>query len=538
MPTRLVDVGAAGTNRHVRLCESSGIPTGTPYVTLSHSWGLKQFFCLRKENQVSLGSKIPISKLRKVFRHAIRLTRSIGIRYLWIDSLCIIQDSEADWTREAAMMSAVYANGICNLAATGFVDGAKGLFASREASLLQPILVDIDDDIYFEEDLAFHRGQYLLVEADAWKEDIEEAPLNQRGWVMQERMLSPRSLHFGTRQLFWECYETEACEAFPAGLPRQMLRVNAKKLLSALSSPGSLDNSSLSHPMTRAAAKYSMLLKSRTRWSEIVDAYTKKCLTQRSDKLVAIAGLAAVIRDNLRSRYLAGMWEDDLINQLTWSVLPSQIRPRPRAYRCPSWSWASVDSRVSMAHWRTHDDRSTALANISQAEVKPAGLDDLGTIKDGFLTITGRLGVMRLYQSGEFVPREYKFTIIDSWLDDSISLDAIDTEYPHIGKERLQAFRVIEAVPDSFDLAFSLDDNLVCFFMPIAFHGSVNGLAARVVGLLLLPTGLSPGEFRRIGMFAAYLKDSIAKVKDPLGTIGPSNYRSKTGEDTYTICIR
>jgi hypothetical protein len=282
MPTRLVDVGAAGTNRHVRLCESSGIPTGTPYVTLSHSWGLKQFFCLRKENQVSLGSKIPISKLRKVFRHAIRLTRSIGIRYLWIDSLCIIQDSEADWTREAAMMSAVYANGTCNLAATGFVDGAKGLFASREPSLLQPILVDIDDDIYFEEDLAFHRGQYLLVEADAWKEDIEEAPLNQRGWVMQERMLSPRSLHFGTRQLFWECYETEACEAFPAGLPRQMLRVNAKKLLSVLSSPGSLDNSSLSHPMTRAATKYSMLLKSRTRWSEIVDAYTKKCLTQRS----------------------------------------------------------------------------------------------------------------------------------------------------------------------------------------------------------------------------------------------------------------
>jgi hypothetical protein len=538
MPTRLVDVGVSGVNRHVRLCESSGIPSGTAYVTLSHCWGSKQFFCLRKENQSSLERKIPLPKLRKVFRQAIRLTRSIGIRYIWIDSLCIIQDSEADWTREAAMMSVVYANGAYNLAATGFLDGASGLFVPRQPSLLEPILVDIDYDIYFEESLAFRQGHYILVEADLWKEDIEDAPLNERGWVMQERMLSPRSLHFGTRQLFWECYEMEACEVFPTGLPRQIHRANAKKLLSSLSIAGPRSHSSSRRSMPRVTAKSSELQKSLTQWYQIVDAYTKRCLTRGSDKLVAIAGLAAVMRRILRSRYLAGMWEDNLINQLIWSVPPSETRPRPEAYRCPSWSWASVDSRIEMAYWQVGDDRSTALAKILQAGVTPAGNDDVGPIQNGFLIMNGNLGVMRLYQSGEFVPRDFQFTTMDSWLNDDISLDAIDPEHPLIGKKTVHAFHVIEAGTLDLEVAFASNDNLVCFFMPIAFHEKVGRFPARVVGLLLLPTGLSPGEFRRIGMFSAYLKDSMAKVMDPLGTIGPSHYRSKTDEGTYTICIR
>jgi Heterokaryon incompatibility protein (HET) len=155
MPTRLVDVGLSVMNKHVRLCRSSGVPAGTPYVTLSHRWGSKQLFCLRKENRLSLEKKIPVSKLPKVFRNAIRFTRRIGIRYLWIDSLCIIQDSQTDRTHEAASMSTVYANGVCNLAATGFIDGTMGLFAARQPSLLQPILVNFNNEIYFDEGLAF-----------------------------------------------------------------------------------------------------------------------------------------------------------------------------------------------------------------------------------------------------------------------------------------------------------------------------------------------------------------------------------------------
>jgi hypothetical protein len=439
--------------------------------------------------------------------------------------------------REAAMMSAVYTNGACNLAATGFADGASGLFVNRQPLLLQPIQVEIANDIYFEKSVAFPRGEYVLVEADAWKEDVEDAPLNQRGWVMQERMLSPRSLHFGARQLFWECCEMEACEVFPTGLPRQMHRTNSKRLLSDWSSAGTWGHSPPRHSTTRVAAKVSRLQKSRTRWCQLVEAYTRRRLTRGSDKLVAIAGLAAVMRNMLKSRYLAGVWEDDIINQLIWSVRSSETRPRPKEYRCPSWSWASVDSSVEMEHWRTGDDRSKALANISQANVTPAGQDDLGMIKDGFLIISGHLGVMQLYQSGEFVPREFKFSPFDSWLDDEVSLDAIDAEYALVGKKTIQAFNVIEAGTGGLDLAFSLDDKLVCFFMPIAFHKQAIH-SPRVVGLLLLPTERSAGEFRRIGMFAAYLKHSIAKLAGPFGTIGPSFYKAKTDEGIYTICIR
>lgn len=525
-------------NSHVRLRESSGIASGTPYVTLSHRWGSEQFFCLQKENQMSLEREIPTTKLRKVFRDAIQLTRSIGIQYLWIDALCIIQDSEADWTREAAMMSAVYANGTCNLAATSFVDGDNGLFVTRQPAPLQPILVDIADDIYFDEDLAFQRGQYHLVEANTWGEDIEYAPLNERGWVMQERMLSPRSLHFGTRQLFWECYEMEACEVFPTGLPSQMQRSNAKKLLSGFLSTAPLDHPPSTHLMTRSAAKISRSQESRTLWCEIVDQYTKRHLTKGTDKLVAIAGLAAAMRVILGSRYLAGLWEDDFINQLIWSVDSAEVQPRPGAYRCPSWSWASVDSRVDMAHWQPSEDKSTALANVSLAEVTLAGHDDLGKINDGFLIISGHLGMMRLYRSCEFVPMDYEFTTLDAWFDDEIHLDAIDTEYPHIGKERIKALHVIEAGTDNLNQEFTLGEDLICFFMPIASHETTDRFGSRVVGLLLLPRGPSPGEFRRIGMFAASVKHSIAQVKKPLSTIGPLYYRSKADDYIYTICIR
>jgi hypothetical protein len=192
-PSDANEAGRCGFVCYEQTCPSMSVFRSTCKHTIRNpqpSLGIKAalLFAERKSAHLgkedsSLGASEGLSKRYPVYKD-IRFTRRIGTRYLWIDSLCIIQDSQTDWTHEAASMSTVYANGVCNLAATGFIDGTMGLFAPRQPSLLQPILVNFNNEIYFDEGLTFRRGQYFLVEANSWKEDIEDAPLNQRGWVM------------------------------------------------------------------------------------------------------------------------------------------------------------------------------------------------------------------------------------------------------------------------------------------------------------------------------------------------------------------
>jgi hypothetical protein len=202
MPTRLLDLGLPGQPQ-LRLSITNETSHRSPYMTLSHCWGQLQIKQLETTNLYALREGIEPEELPKTSQDVIRFTRASGIRYLWIDSLCIIQDSITDWQRESAVMGYVYKNAVCNIAATAAPDGRFGCFFERDPSLILPCRVQSksfpnqgSDSELFE-----------LVPNAIWAHNVDDAPLNSRSWVMQERFLSPRIIHCGKNQLFWECRE-------------------------------------------------------------------------------------------------------------------------------------------------------------------------------------------------------------------------------------------------------------------------------------------------------------------------------------------
>lgn len=220
LPTRLVDVGDCD-QKDPRLHITSGSPgldekdaKDARYLTLSHCWGLLKIRTLEADELEAMRINIELSTLPKTFQDAIRLTRALGIRYLWIDSLCIIQDRPKDWFSESTRMCDIYTNSYLNISATAARDGSQGLFFPRSEVTARPLCIDVawtGDDA--------QPGRYCLVDNDLWVREVDDAPLNQRGWVFQERYLASRNLSFGAKQLFWECSGLRACEAFPGGLP-------------------------------------------------------------------------------------------------------------------------------------------------------------------------------------------------------------------------------------------------------------------------------------------------------------------------------
>jgi hypothetical protein len=227
LPSRLIDVGdeSSGNPSLLVTTDCPDLLVGAKYVTLSHCWGSIEIKKLERSNLEDMKKAIIMSSLPKTFQDAIRITRELGIQYLWIDSLCIIQDSTEDWFKESNLMGDIYSNSYCTISATAAKDGSVGLFLDRKPPVANPVLC-----ISANWDRQVHRKYYAhtgtlnkkgQVDRDSgmWVREVDSAPLNQRAWVLQERFLSRRNLMFGRNCLFWECAGKRACEAFPDGLP-------------------------------------------------------------------------------------------------------------------------------------------------------------------------------------------------------------------------------------------------------------------------------------------------------------------------------
>jgi hypothetical protein len=334
-PTRLINVGTT-LAPVAHLIHTSTLTEVVKYVTLSHCWGKSPIFRLLKDNVQALQISLPIDRLPPTFQQAIIFARTLNVSYLWIDSLCIIQDSDCDWATESVTMGEVYANSYCNIAATGFPDSQHGIAALRDPRNLH--LREIRITKQARQGRGVPSGSYFCLNR-VWEDGVVNTPLNTRAWVFQERYLSPRILHFGTKQLFWECMKLEACEMFPHTLPSIFI-TNYKK-----SSPFRPSESNLlSYHQTEAS-----LLKT---WCDAASEYTKGALTCEGDKLVAISSIAQSMYSILRCEYLAGLWRTGFPNHLLWHtgkvgyVTRGKVT-RPESYIAPSWSWASIIGHVS-----------------------------------------------------------------------------------------------------------------------------------------------------------------------------------------------
>jgi hypothetical protein len=195
MPTRLLDVGET-----LRLIDSATIDTER-YVALSHCWGFgSEKFCTDKSNITQRSTSIDLREMPRTFRDAVIVTRGLGIKYLWIDSLCIIQDDNDDWYKEAAKMEQVFSEAYCTLCASSSKSSSEGFLARDRQRRCLEIPASGTDKIY------------ICPSIDDFHRDVELAPLNSRGWVLQERALSRRCIHYTSTQVYWECGEGVHCE--------------------------------------------------------------------------------------------------------------------------------------------------------------------------------------------------------------------------------------------------------------------------------------------------------------------------------------
>lgn len=342
---------------------------------MSHCWGGHVPLRLLLGNIDDLQVELPVALLSRSFRDAIQVLRWLGLRYLWIDSLCIIQDSPADWEKESARMAEVYSNSHCNIAAAHAANGTLGCFTERDPRLVKPLKVELH--------WGLNPGVYYAVHDGVWQRNVMETPLNSRAWVCQERYLAPRNLFFGKSQLFWECHDRSACETFPAGLPPAVARTVQ------FTTP----HASGAWLRRRQHLPPAPDLDALSLWGDMVGQYSRGQLTFPGDKLVALSGLASRMQAHTRSGYLAGLWRMHLASQLLWEIdLNAPGERLEGVYTAPSWSWASVHGVIDQACVVEVADERDILLEIREAQTQVVSeANPFGQVKAGYIRARGYL---------------------------------------------------------------------------------------------------------------------------------------------------
>ena len=375
LPRRVLDLVAPSAKDSLRLCEA-GEEAGR-YLCLSHCWGDSEYSA--KTTRLTLEQNkdnIPWDTLPKTFQDAIVFARWLGIRYLWIDSLCIIQDSNEDWLEESAKMVDIYRGAFLTLAATASPSDGGGLFHTRApADHTRRVFGYTSGGMPYNfyvrlaiEHCTIRRHSFYLTTP-------KDFPLLSRAWVYQEILLSPRVIHFTERELTWECMECLDCECGSAKEERLSGDMPHKAHHS-----WALQESSDSHEL-------------HARWRTIVEQYSGLSLTLGKDKLPALSGLAKQMqRYRVGDQYLAGLWTETLWEDLLWYTMGKwKVSHDESEWRAPTWSWASVGAGVR--YTVSGRDRCTEIyATMAHARAVPvmAG-DSTGQLSSAEMVFQGRL---------------------------------------------------------------------------------------------------------------------------------------------------
>ncbi|KAF5247756.1 hypothetical protein FAUST_540 [Fusarium austroamericanum] len=371
---QVIDVGDNRSSPYVRLWETGGIETGD-YIALSYCWGKSPQYTTTKSTLDDRKHQIPISDLPQTHQDAIKLNREFGIRYLWIDSMCICQDDYDDWERESARMLSVYANAYLTINASKGNDSSSGLFYKSSTR----------EYFEFEHTYGGIRGRALACEVpfeEAMQHvyiQLKDDPVSHRGWTLQERVLSRRTLFYSGGQMMFECNHGFRKEDGWA-IHRRFPRISSQ--------PQMVSNDQTKD--TDLSVSTSELLRS---WYQLLATYGGRKLTKPSDKLPAVSGLASIMAERLNDEYVAGHWRSLLITELPWQ--PGNCKRVPE-YRAPSWSWASVDGGIGI---RLKGSGYSPLAEVLDVKVNLKGTNPYGEVTEGRLLIQGPM--QRLYLSTE-----------------------------------------------------------------------------------------------------------------------------------------
>ncbi|KAL7783259.1 heterokaryon incompatibility domain-containing protein [Trichoderma ceciliae] len=385
LPKRVLEMTLSSQQYiNVRLVENLAVQE--EYICLSHRWGASTHLCRTTiESLPAHLQEIPWGRLPKTFQDAAKVAVWLGIKYLWIDSLCIIQDSSDDWKDQAAQMCEIYSGAYVTLAAAWSSDSDVGLFRESASFEVQPFT---------------HSGpkaaSYLIrrvPEHTTWDvagvlQMTPELPLLSRAWVYQERLLSPRIVYFTRYELAFECSGNSKdkiceCEHMPGGLWGGG---------SNGAGGGRGEHTDYRKLYHIEGLRASSLAEIKKYWHQIVEEYSGLRISFTSDRLPALSGVArqyGTAHSADLGRYVAGMWENCFPSELLWYCASRKVHIRPDSYCGPSWSWIATGNITSYATAcpRTYPDDLEVLSITFELD----GPDHYAAISNAVMDVRGCL---------------------------------------------------------------------------------------------------------------------------------------------------
>ena len=386
-PNRLLMLSGSPDHPSLYLAEVTTQQSHIAYLTLSHCWGTGPLLTTTREKYHSYLQGIPYTDLPQTFKDAVTIALRLGYYAIWIDALCIIQDEKEDWESTAPNMGFIYGNSVCTIAALSSADSAGGCYHKRRPLSFLPCSINTKNGNTLKLSAARARGIREVNNPVQNMGNFDAPPLHRRGWVVQERALSPRTLYFSNVGIYWECCyvsiaETEG-ERFTGGyfatgklklgvswalrgpqmssssslIPssevasdRHASSVSSASMVKQIgSAPTSELNNTAEGPDDDGEERFPTRTTSEwyDQWWHLVQIYTKCDLTIQSDRWPAISGMARMFSRASESQMIAGLWRSQLNKDLLWEGFGSiGTTFRLHSASQPSWSWLSISRCV------------------------------------------------------------------------------------------------------------------------------------------------------------------------------------------------
>ena len=332
LPTRVVDVGNEEGTSPIKLRVGTN-QERAKYAALSYCWGGSQSVALVKSTLDTMKGGISTHNLPKTLCDAIEVTKKLGLSFLWVDALCILQDDTQDKMKEIQKMGMLYQNATVTIVAATANGVREGFLFPRKSQEAFTFPFLVSDGRFGTVSMAPRIYAYRPVH-----------PVDKRAWTMQEFLLSPRVLNYGEAELTWHC-QTEAVKTI------------SKSQLSYYDLFHRLPKEIFTNKSLR---QISIRKQQRELWPKIIENYSRRELTVNSDRLLAILGIANVLTEIWNDTYLAGMWLGSMIAHMGWYRDPfikgTSMR---RSDIVPSWSWASLEHPV--AFWTVYSPEAEVI---------------------------------------------------------------------------------------------------------------------------------------------------------------------------------
>lgn len=303
-----------------------------------------------------------MSSLPQTIQDAVTVTRKLGLQYLWVDSMCIIQDSDDDKAHEIGRMSQIYGSAYVTISASSSAKCTTGFLNRGNPNVIDiPVCIDSGTTV----------PAIMLVKKPGAtiEHPLEPEPINKRAWTFQESFMSRRTLIFSQQQIFWAC----GCHWGKDGGP-----VSREDYF--MVSGGQVRGGAVE------VSRFTNAVPSLAKWKKIIEIYSLKELGDPQDKLPALSCIASFFAEKMKDQYLAGLWSKNFGELLCWYMLPFPPVKRPNTWRSPSWSFLSVDGRVMFPRTKFHESA------IVSCHVTPVSTQaPFGRISSASLVIRGIL---------------------------------------------------------------------------------------------------------------------------------------------------